>query len=257
MSRAASTASWREGLPEARQRLAAVHERIAIACARAGRAPESVTLVGIAKRQPRTRVLAAIGAGLRVLGQNTLQEARVVLPELEAALAGEPELAATRLRWHFVGQLQRNKAGHAARLFDVIESVDRPALVDTLAARAGREGRALDVLVQVSLRGEAQKGGCPPDALEALVRQILELPALRFAGLMTVPPASADPEDARPVFRALREHRDALGAIRPELARADLSMGMSADLEVAVEEGATFVRVGTALFGDRLDKPAT
>lgn len=243
-------------LPEAtvtaaRARHAAVRERIAAAAERAGRRPEEVTLVGVAKRQPRERVLAAIAAGLRVLGQSYIQEARTVRPEIERALAASATDEAPTLSWRMVGRLQRNKAGLAVRLFDAIESVDRPELVETLARRADAEGRTLEVLVQVSLCGEAQKGGCEPKALDALVRQVRTLPELRFGGLMTVPAADPDPEAARPVFRRLRALRDGLVERDPELAGAALSMGMSADLEVAVEEGATLVRVGTALFGER------
>ena len=151
-----------------------------------------------------------------------------------------------------VGRLQRNKAALAARIFDAIESVDRPALVETLSRRAESEGRALDVLLQVSLCGEPQKGGCEADDLPALIDEVEACEALRLRGLMTVPAASDDPEAARPVFRRLRELRDRLAAERQGIDLGTLSMGMSADLEVAVEEGATLVRVGTALFGERV-----
>lgn len=250
---------------EAAERLATVRGRIAGAAARAGRDPSSVTLVGVAKRQPLERVLAAIDAGVRVLGQSYIQEARDVRPRIESALAGGAGVGPGELRWHMVGRLQRNKAGLAARLFDVVESVDRPELVDTLARRAEAEGRRLDVLIQVSLCGEPQKGGCEPDAVAALAARIAAAEALRFTGLMTVPAASADPEAARPAFRRLRALRDAL-APADDCARRDggaqdgdaplaLSMGMSGDLEVAIEEGATLVRVGTALFGEREAPP--
>jgi hypothetical protein len=156
-----------------------------------------------------------------------------------------------------VGRLQRNKAALAVRLFDAVESVDRPALAESLARRADKEGRPLDVLVQVSLCEEPQKGGCSPDEVEPLVRKVLEASSLRMCGLMTVPAAGPDPESVRPVFRRLRELRDALGSIAPPLAQSALSMGMSGDLEVAIEEGATLVRVGTALFGDRIDPKAS
>jgi hypothetical protein len=160
-----------------------------------------------------------------------------------------------------VGRLQRNKVGLATRLFDAIETIDRPELVDALARRAASEGRRLDVLIQVSLCGEPQKGGCERDALASLARHVLASEGLRLRGLMTIPAADDDPEAARPVFRALRD-------LRPELARLDpdldaslqptaLSMGMSHDLEVAVEEGATLVRVGTALFGERIEPKAS
>ncbi|MEM9177660.1 MAG: YggS family pyridoxal phosphate-dependent enzyme [Myxococcota bacterium] len=239
-------------LGEGRTRHAAVRDRIAAAAVRAGRDPGEVTLVGVAKKQPTPRILSAIAAGVHVLGQSYIQEARDIRPEIESALAGDPAAADLRLEWRMVGRLQRNKAGLAARLFDAIESVDRPALVDTLARRAESEGRPLDVLLQVSLCGEPQKGGCEADALPALVEQVEACAPLRLRGLMTVPAASSDPEAARPVFRSLRTLRDRLVDAHPGLALDTLSMGMSADLEVAVEEGATLVRVGTALFGERL-----
>lgn len=241
-----------EVLEAARGRYATVASRIAAAAARANRDPSEITLVGIAKKQPLERTLAAIVAGVRVLGQSYIQETRIVQPEVEAALAADPTTAALRIEWHMVGRLQRNKAALAARLFDVVESVDRPELADALGRRAESERRPLGVLIQVSLCGESQKGGCEPDALPALVRQVLEQPSLRLVGLMTVPAGSADPEQARPVFRRLRELRKGLAGDDPALAHLGLSMGMSGDFEVAIEEGATLVRVGTALFGDRL-----
>lgn len=242
-------------LAEARDRFEAVQTRIARAAERAGRSPAEVTLVGVAKRQPQARILAALVAGVRVIGESYIQEAREVRPEIEAALAGDPvaPLPPGALRWHMVGRLQRNKAGLAARLFDVIESVDRPELAESLARRAENEGRRLDVLIQLSLCGEPQKGGCEPEAMDALAEMILERPSLRLRGLMTVPAASADPDDARPAFRRLHSLRERLARLDPELARSELSMGMSADLDVAIEEGATLVRVGTALFGERVE----
>ncbi len=242
-------------LEEARQRYAAVTERIARAAARADRSADEVTLVGVAKRQPRERLQAALAAGLRVIGQSYVQEARVVRPEIESILATDATapIAPAALEWRLVGRLQRNKAGLATRLFDAIESVDRPELAESLSGHAERSGRCLDVLIQLSLCGEPQKGGCEPAALRPLAERILALPGLRLRGLMTVPAADPDPEQARPVFRRLHALRDELASLDPALARCELSMGMSADLEVAVEEGATLVRVGTALFGDRLE----
>ncbi len=239
-------------LEEGRRRREAVLTRVRTAAERAGRDPEAITLVGVAKKQPTPRILAAIAAGVHVLGQSYIQEARAIRPEIEAALADDPLGRDVRLEWRMVGRLQRNKAALAARLFDAIESVDRPELVDTLARRAENEGRVLDVLLQVSLCGEPQKGGCEADALPALVDRVTDCASLRLRGLMTVPAASPDPEDARPVFRRLRELRDRLAAERSDVSLDALSMGMSADLEVAVEEGATLVRVGTALFGERV-----
>jgi len=242
-------------LEEARSRYASVQARIAEAAARAGRSPDEITLVGVAKRQPRERVLAAIQAGVRVLGQSYIQEAREVRPEIEAALAAQAFDSggpAPPLEWRMVGRLQRNKAGLAARLFDAIESVDRASLATTLSRRAHDEGRELEVLIQVSLSGEEQKGGCQPEDLMPLAESILELPNLRLEGLMTIPAANPDPDASRPTFAALRELRESLGALDPRLALGSLSMGMSSDLEVAIDEGATLVRVGTALFGERV-----
>ncbi len=244
-----------EAIEEGERRLAAVRTRIDAAAARAGRDPAEVTLVGVAKRQPVERILAAIAAGVRVIGQSYVQEAREMRPTIDAALAGDPVSKDWSLSWRLVGRLQRNKANHAARLFDAIESIDRPELVDALAKRARGEGRVLEALIQVSLCGEPQKGGCEPDAVRDLAARIRDAEGLALGGLMTVPAATADPEGARPIFRRLREIRSALAAEDPAMAKAALSMGMSADLEVAVEEGATLVRVGTALFGDRIGPP--
>jgi pyridoxal phosphate enzyme (YggS family) len=243
-------------LEEAQRRFALVNERIASAAARANRDPNEITLVGVAKRQPSERILAAIDAGVRVIGQSYIQEARGIRPRIEAKLARDPATSAVQLEWRMVGRLQRNKAGLAARLFDAVETVDRPELARTLSRRAENEGRRLHVLIQVSLCGEPQKGGCDEDGLLPLAREILESEGLRLRGLMTIPSASPDPEQARPVFRRLRELRQRLAELDPALARADLSMGMSSDLEIAVEEGATLVRVGTALFGERIESAA-
>jgi len=236
---------------EARERLTRVLGRISAAAARAGRDPAEIKLVGVAKRQPIERVFAAVAAGLRVIGQSYVQEAREVRPRLETMLASAPDIDDGRLEWRLVGRLQRNKAALAARLFDAVESVDRPELAEALARRARTEGRALEVLIQVSLCGEPQKGGCLPDDVASLARQIRSTEGLVLRGLMTVPAASPDPEAARPVFRRLRGLREALAREDESLVQAELSMGMSGDLEVAVEEGATLVRVGTALFGER------
>ena len=243
-------------LDEARARFEAVQTRIAKAAARAGRRPGEITLVGVAKRQPKQRILAAVAAGVRVLGQSYIQEMREVRPVIEAALAGALD-SAPRLEWRMVGRLQRNKAGLAVRLFDAIETVDRLELAQTLSRRAVQEGRELDVLIQVSLCGEVQKGGCEPGAMLKLAESILELPNLQLRGLMTIPAADPNPERARPVFAALRELREELGRVDSKLAQGALSMGMSGDFEVAIEEGATLARVGTALFGDRIDTKAT
>jgi pyridoxal phosphate enzyme (YggS family) len=227
-------------------RLAALRERIAAAARRAGRAPEEVTLVGVAKRQPAESIVAAVAAGLRDVAENFVQEARDKWPAVRAALA-ERGLEAPRL--HFVGRLQTNKARAAAALFDCVQSVDRVELARELSRRAEAAGRRLEALVQVNLSGEPQKGGAPPEALEALLAACAALPGLAVTGLMTVPEEDAEPELLRRRFARLRELRETFAGADRSL--RELSMGMSADFELAIEEGATRVRIGTALFGAR------
>ena len=232
--------------PDLAARLRDVEERIARAARRVGRDPGSVTLVGIAKRKPASDVAEAVRAGLRHVGENYVQEAARKLREVETLLA-ESGKALPCL--HFVGQLQRNKAREAVRLFDVIESVDRLDLAQEIDRRAAARARPIDVLVQVDLADEPRKGGVPPGELARLLDACARLARLRVRGLMAIPPASEDPERSRPRFAKLRELRDGLASGGAEL--RELSMGMSADFEVAIEEGATWVRVGSALFGRR------
>jgi pyridoxal phosphate enzyme (YggS family) len=227
-------------------RLREVEARIARAAGRAGRDPASVALVGIAKRKPAAAVAGAVRAGLRRIGESYVQEAARKLPELEALLAATGTAPPRR---HFVGRLQRNKARDAVRLFDVIESVDRLDLALELERRAAAASRSLDALLQVDLAGEPRKGGVAPADLPRLLDALAKLERLRVRGLMAIPPASDDPERSRPWFAKLRELRDAVDPGGAGL--RELSMGMSADFEIAIEEGATWVRVGTALFGPR------
>lgn len=217
------------------QRLAEVRARIATACARAGRDVSSVALVAVSKTHDDAAVRAAYDAGQRLFGENYVQELAGKARALEG-LEG--------LRWHFIGHLQRNKVKDVVGVASCVETVDSVRLVEALAARAAARGLVLDVMVQVDVAGEAQKAGCAPDELDAIVEAVTRAPALRLAGLMTIPPLGEAPEASRPHFRALRE----LGVAR---GITSLSMGMSADLEVAIEEGATLVRVGTAIFGTR------
>ncbi len=233
---------------EVPQRLAGVRERIRVAAERAGRDPEAVTLIGVAKRQPPTRVAAAVRAGLRNVAENFAQEARDKIPQVEALLA---ESGTAAPRWHFVGRLQRNKARLVAARFDCVHSVDRIELARELDRRAGGRERPLRGLLQVNVSGEPQKGGVEPEALAALLEACAPLAALRIVGLMCVPAAAPDPEAARAAFARLRGLRDAHREKPGGEALRELSMGMSADFEVAVEEGATWVRVGTAIFGAR------
>jgi len=236
-------------LAEIPERVAAVRRRIAAAARRGGRDSAHVTLIGVTKRVGAERVAAAVRAGLRHLGESYVQEARETIPAVTALLAsGRPPAPP---RWHLVGRLQRNKAREAVALFDAVQSLDRPALARELARRAEAAGRRLPVLLQVDLCGEPQKGGVAPEALEELLELCAALPSLEVQGLMTIPAATDDPEASRPVFARLRQLRDALRLRPAGGGLRHLSMGMSADFEVAVEEGATLVRVGTAIFGPR------
>jgi pyridoxal phosphate enzyme (YggS family) len=213
-----------------------VRERIAAAARRSGRRPEDVTLVAVTKGVDPDRIRAAIAAGLADLGESRVQEAAL---KIEAM--GRP------VRWHLVGHLQRNKAARAVALFDVIHSVDSAALLAELSARAEHQ---LDVLLQVNIAQEPQKHGVLADALPALVRDAAGLRRVRIAGLMTIAPQVPEPEQARAVFRRLRELRGELGRLLGA-PMPHLSMGMTDDFEVAVEEGATLVRIGRAIFGAR------
>jgi len=235
----------------AADRLARVNDRIHDAAARCGRDPSEVTLLGVSKRQPLERVLDAVEAGLTHLGENYAQEARDKRPAFDAELKTR---SLPTPRWHFVGQLQRNKARLVAPLFDVVETVDRASLAAALDRAAEASETRLDVLLQVDLSGEASdgpKGGVAPDALPGLLEEVGSLAHLRIVGLMAIPAVQADAEGSRAAFARLRALRDDLSS-RPEGGSLrELSMGMSADFEVAIEEGATIVRVGTALFGAR------
>ena len=223
-------------------RVAAVRERIARAALRAARPTESVTLVAVSKTFPAEAVRAAFAAGLRDFGENRVQEA-------EPKIASLGELGAG-LRWHLVGHLQTNKARRAAVLFELVHSVDSSDLGRRLARAAQEAGRTLRALVQVDLAGEQAKFGVDGERLLPLLEELRGLGGLRVEGLMLLPPFFEDPQAARPYFARLRSLRDQAAAAGL-LAGGELSMGMSHDLEVAVEEGATMVRVGTAIFGER------
>jgi PLP dependent protein len=212
-------------------RLAEVHERISNACARAHRAPESVRLLAVTKLFGPEVIREAWALGLRDFGENYVQEMERKAPAV-ADLAGA--------RFHLIGHLQSNKTTKAVQLFTAIDTVDTPKL----AARLNAEEKPLDVMIEVKLSGEESKSGAAPENLPQLVHSISESPNLRLAGFMTIPPWSEDPERSRPYFAHLRE-------IAGEFGISELSMGMSNDLETAIEEGATWVRVGTALFGRR------
>ncbi|MDH3392495.1 MAG: YggS family pyridoxal phosphate-dependent enzyme [Desulfobulbaceae bacterium] len=225
------------------ENLQGIRDRINAAALRAGRDPAAVRLVAVSKRVPLERLQEAVAAGQLVFGENYLQEADLKIK----ALGGGVE-------WHFIGHLQSNKAKLASTLFDAVETVDRLKLATALDRHLAGEGKRMPVLLQVNIGREVQKSGVLPEDAEALLRQVNDLPNLAVRGLMAMPPYFENCEDVRPFFRQLRQMADAfvdqglLGQHGP----LEVSMGMSGDYEVAVEEGATLVRVGTALFGERL-----
>jgi PLP dependent protein len=225
--------------------IARVRERIEGAALRVGRDPGSITLMAVSKTFPSGSILEAYEAGVRVFGENRVQE-----------FAGKA--AAVRdlqdARFHLIGHLQSNKATRAAELFHAVDSVDSLKLAEKLNAAASGLGKKLAVLLEINVGGEAAKSGMPPDSpeVEAILQAAPRLASLEIRGLMTVPPHTEDPEGARPYLRRLRELRDQLaGRSSVGVRLAELSMGMSHDFEVAIEEGSTCVRVGTAIFGMR------
>ena len=207
----------------------AVERRIAGACARAGRKREEVTLVAVSKTKPAAMLDEAIAAGVTELGENRVQEARDKKPLVRGSA-----------RWHLIGHLQSNKAKDAVRLFDVIQTIDSMELAEKVARAASAARKVQDVLLEVNIGNELQKSGAAPAEVESLAAGVRKLDALHLRGLMAIPPA----EDARRWFRELRALRDAVGL-------PDLSMGMTDDFEMAIEEGATIIRVGRAIFGER------
>jgi PLP dependent protein len=222
------------------ERLARVRETIVAAAQRAGRDPAAITLVGVSKTVERPAIDAAYWAGLRDFGENRVQAAK--------AKFGRDRPDGVTL--HLIGSLQTNKVRDALALADLIHSVDRPSLVAALAKEAGRAERRVPILIEVNVAGEESKQGSAPVNVPALVNQILAQPALDLRGLMTMAPLVSNPEATRPVFRALRQLRDDLRHAYPQFALPDLSMGMTNDYPIAVEEGATIVRVGRAIFDD-------
>lgn len=219
--------------------IAQVQQRIAAACARAGRDPSSVTLLAVTKSHPPEIVRAAAQCGLTLFGENKVQEAKAKIP-----------LCPGRVRWHMIGHLQTNKVRDAVQLFEMIQSVDSLHLAQEINKRAEQAAKTLPVLLEINIVGEASKFGYQPAQLLQDLNHLNALPRLEIHGLMTVPPWSPVAERARPAFQKLRELKtrceDILGVPLPHL-----SMGMTGDFEVAIEEGATLVRVGTALFGTR------
>jgi len=225
--------------------LAQVRERVADAARRAARKPEDIALMAVSKTFSPERIREAYEAGLRVFGENRVQEFAGKID----ALRNLPDA-----NWHLIGHLQTNKAARAAELFAAVDSVDSLRLAQKLNASAQQSGKTLAVLIEINVGGEEAKSGVPPEShkLDELLLAAPELTSLEFRGLMTIPPFTDDPQQARPYFRRLRELRDRISSRRlPSIAVDVLSMGMSHDFEVAIEEGSTCVRVGTALFGER------
>jgi len=223
-----------------------IRERIARCCERIGRDPVEVTLVAVAKTFPVEMVREVVQAGVGDIGENYVQELRHKREAL-----GDKDI-----RWHFVGHLQSNKARMVASFAHLIHAVDSVALARELDRRAREAGRVLDVLVEVNTTGEESKFGVRPDGAESLVRSMQPFPNLRIAGLMTIGPFLPDPEGSRPMFRLLRELRDSIAAVpQDNVTMRHLSMGMTGDFEVAIEEGATIIRIGTAIFGHRVRPP--
>jgi PLP dependent protein len=218
-----------------------IQERIVAAATRAGRNPVDIQLMAVSKTVPPERIRQAMEAGVKIFGENYVQEAREKIPAVGQAA-----------EWHMIGHLQTNKVKYVINLFDWVHSVDRLELARELDKRSGQHDRKLNVLIEVNVSGEESKNGVEPSQVMELVRQVSVLPNLSVRGLMTMPPYSDDPETSRPYFKALHKlHDDISAAAIPGVVMDELSMGMTDDFEVAIEEGATIVRVGRAIFGER------
>lgn len=227
------------------ENIAGIRSRMAAACERAGRSPDEVRLMAVSKTQLADAVEAAVDAGVALFGENKIQEAKTKIPQCPGAA-----------RWHFIGHLQTNKVRDAVRLFEMIHGVDSLRLAHELSRRAELESRDVKILLEVNVAGEASKFGYGPKAMLEELEEIAELPRLELHGLMAVPPYTPDPERSRPHFRRLVELKDACEQ-KLGVPMGELSMGMSGDFEIAIEEGSTLVRVGTAIFGPRrYRKPA-
>ncbi len=223
------------------ENLKLIKERIAAAAGRTGRDPSSVTLIAVTKTVEPERIREAVAAGAAILGENRVQEAKEKIEQLGLIAC-----------WHLIGHLQTNKAKYAVKLFDLIHSVDNIGLAREIDKQAAKISKVQDILIEVSIAGEAAKAGVAIPETTALVREAAALRNISIKGLMTVPPLLDDPEAVRPYFRTLREMAAGIAAERiPGVTMQELSMGMSGDFEAAVEEGATMVRVGTAIFGER------
>ncbi len=222
-----------------------IRRRIAGACTRAGRTPDEVTLVAVSKTFPAGAIREAVRAGVTDIGENYVQE----------LLAKREQLAPEQIRWHFIGHLQSNKVRHIAPWITLIHAVDSLGVAQEIDRRAARAGRVIDFLVEVNITGEETKFGVSPDATVSFLRSLEGLGHVRAAGLMTIGPFLPDPEGSRPIFRTLRHLRDEIRALgQANATMQHLSMGMTGDFEVAIQEGATLVRIGTAIFGSRMKR---
>ena len=218
-----------------------IREVVAQAAARSGRSPAEVRLMAVTKTVDDERIAAAMQDGVDIIGENYVQEAKRKIETLGKGC-----------EWHLIGRLQTNKAKYAVRLFDMIHSVDRLELAAEIDRRAAAAGHLMKILIEVNVSGEETKNGVPLADAADLVRRIAPLANLSIRGLMTMPPWFDDPEEARPFFRALRELRDRIAVERiPRVEMTELSMGMTGDYPVAVEEGATIIRIGRGIFGER------
>lgn len=227
------------GNPTVADNVGRILDRIAAAERRAGRTPGSVKLVAASKTQPLSLILEAHAAGLTVFGENYVQEA-------QEKIAGLPDA-----EWHMIGKLQGNKVRKAVSLFSWIQTADSEKRISEISACAVEAGKVVPVLLEVNLGEEESKAGIAPASLRGVAEAALDLPGLKVSGLMAIPPYGLDPEESRPYFARMRELRDALAREFPASELRELSMGMSGDFEAAIEEGATMVRVGTAIFGVR------
>ena len=218
-----------------------IHEQIATTAHKAGRNPSSVRLVAVSKTKSASQVDEASQAGQRLFGENYVQE-----------LTQKAEQVREPVEWHYIGSLQSNKVKYLAGLVTMIHSVDRLSLAEEIDRQWGKLGKVCEILIQVNISREATKGGTDREQLFDLIRETAKLPHIQIRGLMTMPPFFDDPEGARPYFRELRELASSVNAVHfPGVEMKELSMGMSGDFEVAIEEGATLIRVGSAIFGYR------
>jgi pyridoxal phosphate enzyme (YggS family) len=236
-------------MSEIKENLIKVMDRIEKAARRVGRDPNEIKLVAVSKTVEAARIKEAIEAGVSILGENYVQEAQKKIEEIGRPTCTERFGKGRPVAWHFIGHLQSNKAKYAVRLFDMIHSVDSLTLVEELNRRAEQVGQVAKVMIEVNISGEATKFGTDEEKVFSIVRRILNLSHLSLEGLMTMPPYFDLPEMSRPYYTKLRELKEKM--VREGIPVKELSMGMSNDFEIAIEEGATYVRVGTAIFGER------